>query len=98
MVDLQIYVTSEKFYLEIFLSDIVVFYFFIFLFFYSESKSQCTAVIGSNISPIKGCEILTVQFNDLSTGPVQNRTWNFGDGSTTSGAQNPSHSYVSGVN
>src|ERR1039458_6585695 len=72
--------------------------FFIFLFFYSESKSQCTAVIGSNISPIKGCEILTVQFNDLSTGPVQNRTWNFGDGSTTSGAQNPSHSYVSGVN
>jgi len=37
--------------------------------------SQCTAVIGANISPIEGCEILTIQFNDLSTGPVLSRIW-----------------------
>lgn len=70
---------------------------FAFFFFLSESKAQCTAAIGSNISPIKGCETLTVQFSDLSTGPVQNRVWDFGDGSPTTGATNPSHSYVSGV-
>ncbi|OFY84217.1 MAG: hypothetical protein A3F72_14410 [Bacteroidetes bacterium RIFCSPLOWO2_12_FULL_35_15] len=59
--------------------------------------SQCTAVIGSNITPIKGCEILTIQFNDLSTGAVQSRIWDFGDGSATIGAQNPQHSYSAGI-
>ncbi|MGZ3894925.1 MAG: PKD domain-containing protein, partial [Bacteroidia bacterium] len=59
--------------------------------------SQCSAVIGSNINPIVGCEILTVQFNDLSTGAVQSRTWDFGDGSPTTSSQNPVHSFSAGI-
>src|SRR6218665_1189267 len=61
-----------------------------------SAVAQCTAVIGSNISPIEGCEILTVQFNDLSTGPVQSRLWDFGDGTPTTGTSNPTHSFSAG--
>lgn len=61
-----------------------------------SAVAQCTAVIGSNVSPIEGCEILTVQFNDLSTGPVQSRLWDFGDGSPTTGTSNPIHSFSAG--
>jgi PKD repeat protein len=75
-----------------------VFYLGLFLTFLSSaSHAQCTAIIGANISPIEGCEILTVQFNDLSTGPVQSRTWNFGDGSATTGTSNPIHSFSAGI-
>jgi gliding motility-associated-like protein len=63
----------------------------------TESNAQCAAIIGANISPIEGCEILTVQFNDLSTGPVQSRTWNFGDGSASTGTSNPIHSFSAGI-
>lgn len=35
----------------------------------------------------------TVQFTDESTGAPSTWTWNFGDGSATSSAQNPSHQY-----
>ncbi len=69
---------------------------FFFILISGKVSSQCTAVIGSNISPIKGCEILTSQFNDLSTGQVQSRTWNFGDGSATTQTQNPVHSFSAG--
>ncbi len=70
---------------------------FFFLLISGKISSQsCTAVIGSNISPINGCEVLTVQFNDLSTGLVQSRTWNFGDGSATTQTQNPVHSFSAG--
>ena len=60
-------------------------------------SAQCTAVIGSNINPIEGCELLTVQFSDSSTSAVQSRIWNFGDGTPTSSAQNPSHSFNAGT-
>jgi PKD repeat protein len=36
---------------------------------------------------------LTVNWRDLSTGNVNGWTWNFGDGSAASNAQNPSHTY-----
>ena len=62
-----------------------------------QLQAQCTAVIGSNINPIEGCDVLTVQFNDLSTGAVS-RSWDFGDGTSTSTAQNPVHSYTAGLN
>lgn len=72
--------------------------FFILLILLISGKtfSQCTSIIGSNITPIAGCEILTIQFNDLSTGPVQTRLWDFGDGSPTTGTQTPVHSFTSG--
>lgn len=60
--------------------------------------SQCTANIGSNPpSPIDGCSPLTVQFTDNTVNVVQ-RTWDFGDGSATTNAQNPIHTFNEGVN
>ena len=44
-------------------------------------------------SPLSGAIPLTVNFTDLSTGPVSSRLWNFGD-STTSTLQNPFHAYT----
>ena len=44
--------------------------------------------------PTSGNAPLTVQFNDRSTGSITSRSWEFGDGSTSS-AQNPSHTYTS---
>lgn len=43
-------------------------------------------------SPLSGTAPLTVQFTDLSTGPVAERTWDFGDGTSSSQAA-PSHVY-----
>jgi large repetitive protein len=42
--------------------------------------------------PHKGQAPLTVQFNDLSTGIIQSRVWDFGDG-TTDTSPNPSHTF-----
>jgi PKD repeat protein len=61
----------------------------------AQLHSQCAAVIGSNIDPVAGCEILTVQFYDNSSGMVT-RSWDFGDGSAVSNAQNPTHSFHAG--
>ena len=74
-----------------------ILYCLLLLIFFSGSKlySQCNATIGSNVDPIEGCEVLTVQFNDLSTGAVS-RSWDFGDGAPASMAQNPVHSYNAG--
>jgi len=36
---------------------------------------------------------LTVQFTDQSSGSITSRDWNFGDGSSHSSAQSPSHTY-----
>ncbi|MCK4922737.1 MAG: PKD domain-containing protein, partial [Bacteroidales bacterium] len=66
------------------------------ILFSQNSNSQCNAVMGSHIDPIEGCETLTILFNDLSIG-VNSRTWDFGDGSEISVAQNPSHSFEAGV-
>jgi gliding motility-associated-like protein len=69
----------------------------LFLSFQSQIYAQCTAAIGSNINPIKGCETLTIQFNDLTSGAVLSRSWNFGDGSATTGSSSPVHSFSAGV-
>jgi len=65
----------------------------VFSWIFSNGYSQCTAIIGSNIDPLEGCDILTIQFNDLSSSVVS-RTWDFGDGSPIVGAQNPVHSFT----
>ena len=45
-------------------------------------------------TPSTGAAPLAVQFADTTAGPVTSRLWNFGDGSPTSTAANPSHTYV----
>ncbi len=44
-------------------------------------------------SPTSGYRPLTVQFTDTSSGIINSRAWNFGDGWTSS-VQNPSHTYI----
>ncbi len=44
--------------------------------------------------PLSGVAPLEVQFNDNSTGKITSRSWNFGDGDTSS-KQNPLHTYIS---
>jgi len=45
-------------------------------------------------SPTSGQEPLTVIFTKLSTGNYDTAVWSFGDGSTSSDPQNPSHVYT----
>jgi PKD repeat protein len=45
--------------------------------------------------PRTGDGPLTVQFTDSSSGYIESRLWNFGDG-TTSTEQNPTHTYMHG--
>jgi PKD repeat protein len=56
-----------------------------------------TAVFSA--SSTNGTAPLTVTFADSSTGPITNRFWRFGDGSTTNFAvaTNPTHTYTAGV-
>lgn len=58
--------------------------------------SQCTPVISSNPLTTSGCEVFTIQFSDVSGCIIQQRLWDFGDG-TTSSVQNPSQSFNAGV-
>lgn len=58
-----------------------------------KSNAQCTAVINTNLNPVEGCDPLTIQLFDQSSGFTVNRVWNFGDGTSTSGAQNPIHTF-----
>ena len=44
-------------------------------------------------TPTSGNTPLTVSFSDASTGSISSRSWNFGDGATSS-ATNPSHTYT----
>src|SRR5438874_2317310 len=44
-------------------------------------------------NPTSGNAPLSVQFTDQSSGSITSRDWNFGDGSSHSSAQNPSHTY-----
>ena len=60
-----------------------------------KAVAQCKAVFTTNAT--SGCEPLTIQFNSTSTGAVQNTIWNFGDGSVTSSAQNPNHTFTAGI-
>ena len=45
-------------------------------------------------TPTTGAAPLAVQFTDTTFGTVTSRVWNFGDGSPTSTAANPSHTYT----
>ena len=48
---------------------------------------------GFTANPTAGFVPLFVQFTDTSTGTITSRSWNFGDGGTSS-AVNPSHTYT----
>lgn len=63
---------------------------------FSAATGQCNAIIGSNLAVLDGCEVFTVQFYDQSSN-VLSRSWNFGDGTATSNAQNPVHSFNAGT-
>ena len=54
-----------------------------------QNPNAHAAATGSTI----GCVPFTVQFQNNSTSAV-NYTWNFGDGSATTSATNPSHTYT----
>ena len=65
---------------------------------YSKTAAfQVTAGSGVAASftgtPTSGTAPLTVSFTDASAGAINNRLWDFGDG-TTSTANNPSHTYT----
>ena len=64
-------------------------------FLFVNLYPQCDAVIDANLETLEGCEVLTIQFYDLSSN-VLSRTWDFGDGSEVSIAQNPLHSFNAG--
>ncbi len=51
--------------------------------------------VGFMPTPISGCEILDVNFTDMSSSNVTKFLWRFGDGSTST-SQNPVHSYSAG--
>ncbi len=50
------------------------------------------AVADFSAAPTAGNKPLSVQFTDLSTGNITGRTWNFGDGGSST-ALNPNHTY-----
>jgi PKD repeat protein len=65
--------------------------------YFCELMGKTQAAVHADFSgaPLTGPAPLSVQFTDLSTGPVAERTWDFGDG-TGSSLASPAHTY--GVN
>jgi len=59
----------------------------------SDIQSPQLPVASFSGSPISGNVPLIVQFNDTSTNVPTSWKWSFGDGSTNSTSQNPTHSY-----
>ena len=59
----------------------------------SDSVNVCP-VADFSATPTSGAAPLSVQFTDASTGTVTSRSWDFGDGGTST-EQNPSHTYSS---
>jgi len=55
----------------------------------------CDVTADFSGTPTSGCAPLTVNFTDLSSGPVISWAWDFGDGVGTSTAENPSYQYNS---
>ncbi|WP_292615662.1 MULTISPECIES: PKD domain-containing protein [Methanocalculus] len=51
-------------------------------------------VAGFTADPNSGKAPLTVQFTDTSTGVIDSWSWDFGDGSPESPAENPSHTFA----
>jgi PKD repeat protein len=62
----------------------------------AASPSPTAPVASFTANPTSGTAPLTVQFNDTSTGATS-RSWDFGDGSATSSAQSPSHTFAAGT-
>jgi PKD repeat protein len=54
--------------------------------------SGTAPVANFSATPTSGIAPLTVSFTDTSSGSISSRSWNFGDGSTSTTA-NPSHTY-----
>ena len=48
-------------------------------------------------NPTNGLTPLDVNFTDASTGVINNYNWDFGDGSSTSPAINPNHTFTTGT-
>ncbi len=59
----------------------------------TNAPSPVSASFAAN--PTSGQAPLAVQFTDQSGGPVSSWNWSFGDGSSGSTVQNPSHTYSS---
>jgi PGF-pre-PGF domain-containing protein len=57
------------------------------------TSSAIPPIANFNGTPTSGVALLTVQFNDLSTGSPTNWNWSFGDGNF-SNATSPQHSYA----
>jgi len=65
----------------------------------TDTKTDYISVDGAPVaafygSPTSGPAPLTVTFHDQSTGSITSWDWDFGDGSTHSSAQNPTHEYT----
>jgi len=58
----------------------------------SASFYAVAPVAGFSATPTSGRKPLTVSFTGTSSGAITSRSWNFGDGSTST-ASNPSHTY-----
>ncbi len=60
----------------------------------AAAPPPCALVADFDGSPASGCEGMTVDFTDQTTGAVTSRSWDFGDGGSST-LQNPSHAYAS---
>ncbi|MEW5925197.1 MAG: PKD domain-containing protein, partial [Candidatus Zixiibacteriota bacterium] len=58
-----------------------------------DAVQGCDVTADFSGTPTSGCVPLTVNFTDLSTGPVISWDWDFGDGGG-SALENPSHQYT----
>ncbi len=56
------------------------------------SPAETVPVADFSASATSGCDNLTVNFTDLTTGSPSTWAWNFGDGNTST-EQNPTHTY-----
>ncbi len=65
--------------------------------FQKKSFSQCTPIIEftTTSGTLSGCAPFSVSFKDPNT--TSSRSWDFGDGKSTSGAQSPFHTFDGGV-
>jgi len=62
---------------------------------YDQTDVACDVSANFSGSPNNLCAPLTVNFSDLSSGPIASWLWNFGDGGAST-SQNPSHTYSAG--